>query len=376
MPAMDQAEGERRKQQIRDLWAYRPSSHIPIWMTVYANPDGYSVREQFESAGKHLAVQLASVDRTLSCVPDDILPVLHPSLVSGNETGVALGAEVYWGKDPEQSPSIEAPRVRSAADVWSLASTDWRGHPLVSAWLERIAFFGRETDWPLSLNLIGPTDTALAISEAVWFYESIATEPKVVEDLYQIVLETTSGLVDMALEAAGDRERVVGIGARLWCPEDRLGYVSDDVATAISPAAYQSLNRPANDRIFERYGRGVLHVCGPHPNAEGYLGGAFPPAALTVSWRYSEAFFVRLSKALAGKAVIYLELTDYQVWDDPDFSPLVARYRRAVSLFAPTTLAVAYLQVGEAVDAPALYAALRKVSEQYASEMDWPAGSA
>jgi hypothetical protein len=75
---------------------------------------------------------------------------------------------------------------------------------------------------------------------------------------------------------------------------------------------------------------------------------------------------------MAGKAVAYMELTDYQVWDSPDFSPLIARYEHAVEVFAPTTLLVAYLMVGDQVDAGALYGELRAISERHATRMRWP----
>jgi hypothetical protein len=360
----------RRKQQIRDLWCYRQRDHIPIWLTVSSNPWNYSVQEQFRFPEKQLAVQLAGIERTLSLVPDDVIPLLQPSIASSNENAVALGANLYWADDVEQSPTVAAPVVSSAADVQALARASWRANPLISTWFDRVSFFARESEWPLSLNLNGPTDAAFSISDGVWFCETMVTDPEVIRLLYRTASEATISVAELAIRAAG-RERVTLVGGRLWCPEGCAGYVSDDVATFVSPAHFESLNRPANDHIFERYGPGVMHVCGPHPSAELYFGGQHPPSAFTASWQYTVDFLPRLQSALAGKGVLYLELTDYETWHDRDYSVLVARYQKAVDCFAPSALVVAYLQVGEEVDAAGLYSELRTISEQYASRMDW-----
>ena len=369
MAVLDSSELERRKQQIRDMWAYRHLDHVPIWLTVRYNPWGYSIQDQYRSAEKQLAVQVASIERTLTVVPDDVIPVLQPSVASGNEIAAAIGGELYWGENPDQPPAIRTKVVSSVTDLDKLRPIDRGESSIVDSWLERISFFARQAEWPLALNLCGPTDTAHSISDGTWFYSAMAMNPESIDRLYRGVVTATLDLVGLAVRAAGGQDRVTELGARIWCPEGRLGYVSDDVATAISPVHFERFNRPVNDRIFKRYGPGILHVCGPHPSAHLYLGGRYPPGAITASWRYTAEHLSRIRKALAGKAVLYLELTDYEIWRDRDFSPLVARYQQAVDCLAPSTVVVAYLEVGDEVDAAALYAQLRTISERFAARM-------
>jgi len=362
----------RRKQQIRDLWNYKPLDHIPIWLTAYSNPWNYSVYEISKSTEKQLAVQMASIDRTLDSVPDDVIPVLQPSVASGNELPVAMGASLFWGENPEQGPSIHKPIISSTKEAYELRIPEWREHPIICSWLDRVAFFAQETEWPLALNLIGPTDTILSISEGVWFYRTMLEEPNAIEHLYSLAAETMIQLSDQAIDITQDAHRVTELGARVWSPEGCTGYVSDDVATAISPKLFEQLNQPTNEKLFSRYGPGIMHICGPHPSAHLYTKGKSPPRAITVSWRYTYKDLPLLGQSLAGKAVVYVELTDYQIWRDPDYSPLVARYQHMVDLFSPTTLGVAYLQVSEDVNLRALYKELRTISERYAMQMDWP----
>lgn len=362
---------ERRKQQIRDLWSYRRLNHVPIWLSVNHNPLGYSLQEQLRSPEKQLAVEISSIEKTLELVPDDYIPVINTSPFCGHEVGVALGAELMWAEDEEQPPYPYQTVINKSSDVHTLIDINWLDNPFIDSWLERVSFIAKQTDWPLVLNLLGPTDTALSISEQIWFYESIILEPKTIFDMYDVVAETMSSLTDAAIARAGNRNRVSGLGARLWCPEGHQGYVSDDVGTHISPKAFEQLDLPTNDKIFKKYGQGVFHICGPHPSAHLYLNGKFPPCAVTASWRYTKDYLPTLAKFLAKKAVLYLELTDYEIWNKSDFSSLIDRYRYAVDCFTPSTLVVAYLQVGDQVNVPELYAQLRAVSENYAARMDW-----
>jgi uroporphyrinogen-III decarboxylase len=185
------------------MWEYQPVDHVPIWLTVDFDPWGYSVQERFRSTTKQLAVQLASIDRTLESVPDDVIPVLQPSVASTNEIAAALGANLYWAENEAQGPYPSEPLVCSAGDIQALSAGAWLENPVVSQWLERIALFARQTEWPLALDLPGPTDTAQVLSNQVWFFESIITNPEAIQDLYHVVTGSTIELVELAIEAAG-----------------------------------------------------------------------------------------------------------------------------------------------------------------------------
>ena len=360
---------EHRKQQIRDLWNYRKLDHIPIIIIAASNPWEYSFQDQLRSPEKQLAVQLKTIERTIASVPDDFIPVLQPNLADASEVAVSLGANLFWGINVDQSP-VATHRIHCDEDIEKLPTSGWEDQSIIQSWVERIKFFAQETDWPLTLNLRGPTDTSWSMSDGVWFFESMKTSPQVIAHVYDLVSRATCAIVDRIIDEVGI-DRIAVLGARHWCPEGHEGYVSDDVATSISPAFFERMNLPTNDQIFKRYGPGILHVCGPHPSANLYLGGQFPPHVITASWRYTLKHLSLLRQALAGKAVLYLELTDYETWHEADFSPLIARYQQAVDIFIPTTLLVPVFTVGEQVDAAALYAAARKISEFHAGQMEW-----
>jgi len=360
---------ECRKQRIRDLWNYRKLDHIPIIIISANNPWRYSFQDQLRSSEKQLAVQLKTIEKTLASVPDDFIPVLQPNMADASEVAVSLGADLFWGTNLDQSP-VATHMIHCDEDVYKLPTSGWEDQPIVQSWVERIKFFVQESDWPLTLNLRGPTDTSWSISDGVWFFSSMKTSPQIIEHVYDLATKATCAIVDRIIGAVG-RKRVVDLGARHWCPEGHEGYVSDDVATSVSPDFFDRMNLHTNDKIFGRYGQGIFHICGPHPSANLYLGGQFPPHVITASWRYTLKYLQRLSQALAGKAVLYLELTDYETWQEADFSPLIARYQQAVDIFIPTTLLVPVFTIGEQVDGAALYAAARKISEFQARQMQW-----
>jgi hypothetical protein len=50
-----------------------------------------------------------------------------------------------------------------------------------------------------------------------------------------------------------------------------LEMVPDDICAQFSPEFFNRFSKPFNNRIFARFGGGMLHNCGPNPCASEYL---------------------------------------------------------------------------------------------------------
>ena len=58
--------------------------------------------------------------------------------------------------------------------------------------------------------------------------------------------------------------------------------------------------------VFQRYGGGGLHNCGPNPCLEGYLSHDPPIGALDLSYMYSKVDLPRIKQMLKKRAFVYL----------------------------------------------------------------------
>ena len=56
-----------------------------------------------------------------------------------------------------------------------------------------------------------------------------------------------------------------------WYPEGRKGYVSDDACANFGPETFEIYSKPFNKKMYDTFGYGGLHNCGPHPSASSYL---------------------------------------------------------------------------------------------------------
>ncbi len=56
-----------------------------------------------------------------------------------------------------------------------------------------------------------------------------------------------------------------------WYPPGYKGCLCDDICANISPALFKKYSVPNNKKIFERFGYGSMHNCGPHPCLKEYF---------------------------------------------------------------------------------------------------------
>jgi hypothetical protein len=359
---------ERRKQLVRDLWSGKPVDHVPVYVTVQNPAPRYSLREQFLDADKQWEEAISVAGLTWRHVPDgDMVPAVRPD-VGCSPLATAFGAELYWGQDPNQTCGVKTPPLNDVEEAHRLEV------PLADAGqlAEGTRRVGRFADAGEGLVLVSLLDMAGGLNVAMdllggeRLYTAMVENPEALECLLGKVQQLFLAAIAAQIDAAGGQDRITTTDfPEYWFPEGRKGHVSDDISANISPAMYDRFSRPYHDLVFQRYGGGGLHNCGPNPCLAGYLRHRPPPRALDLSYHYSRGDLAAIKRVCRRRAIVYLG-------DFP--SPpqeAVEVYRQIMEQLTPDVVVIPHLTVFVRDDPQAIYRQLREISEEYASRMDW-----
>jgi hypothetical protein len=141
--------------------------------------------------------------------------------------------------------------------------------------------------------------------------------------------------------------------------------VSDDISANISPASYQRFSKPFHDLVFQRYGGGGLHNCGPNPCLAGYLSHNPPPRSIDLSYQFSKVDLPRIKQVLKKRAFVYLGNCP----TDPDEA--IEAYGAIMELMTPDVIVVPHLSVPLNRQPREVYRRMRAIADEYAKRMDW-----
>jgi len=364
----DKDEIERRKQLTRDLWAGKPLDHVPVYVTVENPGRRYTIREQFLDADKQWDEALTVAGLSWRHVPHgDMVPAVRPD-VGCSCLATAFGADLYWGNDASQTCGVKEPPLKNVEQAYELAVPSPDAGPLAGG-TRRVRQFADAGAGLVSVSLLdmaGGLNVAMDLLGGDALYASMYENPAALECLLGKIQELFLAAIDLQIEAAGGQDRITTTDfPEYWFPEGCKGHVSDDISANISPAAYQRFSRPMHDLVFQRYGGGGLHNCGPNPCLEGYLSHRPPPRALDLSYPYSKKDFPRIKKALKKRALVYVG--DFPARPDE----AIAAFREIMELMAPDVIVVPHVSVSVQNDPAEVHRRLREIAEEYAKRMDW-----
>ena len=364
----DADEIERRKQLIRDLWSGKPIDHVPVLMSV-ANPSArYSIREQFQDGDKQLEEALTAAGLTWQEIPDsDTVPAMRPD-VGCSCLATAFGAQLYWGDDPNQTCGVREPVLGDVEEASQLCVPPVDGGQLAEG-TERVGRFAEAGDGMVSVSLLdmaGGLNVACDLLGGEAMYVAMRQSPQALQCLLDKIQQLYLGAIALQTEAAGGQDRITTTDfPDYWFPEGRKGHVSDDMSASMSLELYRQFSLPFHDVVFQAYGGGGLHNCGPNPCLEGYLEHTPPPRAIDLSYRYSQVDLPAIKRCCAKRAMIYMGEFPSRPQE------AVETYRRVMEMMVPDVVVIPVLSVS-LEDRPAeVYAAMRTVSEEYARRMDW-----
>ncbi len=361
-------ETARRKDLYRRLWAGQPLERMPVDVRVTA-PTTIPVREQFQDAAKQLQVELSSALATWEYAPSsDAIPAMRPD-VGCSCLASAYGAEYYWGDSPQQTPGVLHKVITDLeAQVEALPVPDPHRDGWLPEGLRRIRLFAEAGEGfiPVSLldaaggvnvaaDLLGVTETLLA------FY----TAPEALHRLLDNIQKLYAATIRAGISAAGGEEYITTTDfPAFWFPEGFKGHVSDDISANFGPEIYAEFSAPYHARIFEEFGCGGLHNCGPNPCHAAYVAHKYSPRNLDLADVYSHNDLPKLKVSLKKKAFIYLG------WDSISGDP-VSWYRELIETMSPDVIVVPSFALKPEDHPEDLCRLLRPLAEEYARRMDW-----
>jgi hypothetical protein len=365
-PAMAD-EIERRKENIRRIWDYRRVDHIPIMLRVESNPWGYSTREHFLDSDKQFQLEFEKVKLSLEMVPDDYIPAMRPD-VGCVVIESALGGEVVFGDSLEQTCTIREPLLKRPEDAYGLKRPDPHRDGLVPEGLKRIKRFVERTDGQVyvsCLDMGGAMNVAFTLLGSERCLLAMYEAPEALEYLAGFITDVFVAFAEACVEAAGGIEHVTCTDFPYWWhPEGRKGHCSDDISAMYSPECFNRFSKPFNNRIFKRFGGGMMHNCGPNPCAGEYLWHDPRIHAVDLAYSFSKNDMPAFKEAFKGEGVIYLEFTD-----TPEAN--LQEYRRVMEALAPDVIAIPCLTCGPTDDVHGIYGGFLEVSKEYAARMNW-----
>lgn len=368
----EQAAVEEAKQRTRDLWAYRRVDKIPIHVGVGSNPRHYTLHDQILDVEKELEVTLGSIRRTLELCPLDYIPNATTNV--GNVLlESAFGLKADFPENPQQTPIWREPLLQNLDEAYTLEIPDPRGDDFFQDCLERLRHWtSRLGDriYTGSYDIGGPTNIAYNLAGPVMFYQGLVDNPEAVHVLIDKATAACLIYYELLVDAAGGLDRMGTIYPGEWCPEGRKGAIADDVCANISPEMFKEFSRPYNARIFEVYGAGWFHNCGPNPCAYEYIDPKHPIGALQLFYDYSKEDLHLVADALDHKAVLYLAW-----WGSDEPEKVFREYRRACEIMESKTACVLQYHLDDAQysdrDILNIYDELNRISIEHTKAMVW-----
>ena len=369
---IDHARVERLKQARRNLWDYRRVDHIPvvIWPTWTF---GHPLREQLESGEVQFEVNARTIRKCLDIIPEDYIPFAR--ITPGYMTiATMFGMEVHWSSNPNQPPGAKGHMIHDMSEVYGLERPRMKAG-LMPENLKRLRYHAANLPRDVYLTGIdagGPLNTCKDLVGTELLYEAFYEHAKAFHHLLNMVTDLQLEMYREIVAAVGGIERMTGIDFDpVWAPEKYKSFVSDDVCATIGPPLFAEFSRPYNNRLFQPWGSGLLHNCGPHPSKHAYLDHSPRLKGLNLSYKYSAQEFRELREAFAGWGILHVLLDN-----EPTPEAMLRAFHRMAETLAPDLVGIPVCLVDDNwrdEDVTALYWDMRKISDQYAANMRWAA---
>jgi uroporphyrinogen-III decarboxylase len=279
----------------------------------------------------------------------------------------ALGAEVVFGDDPNQTCTVEEPILKTVDDIYNLKMPDVRHDGLVPEGLKRIKNFVERTDGQVcvsGLDMGGPMNVAFTLLGGTNFYMMSYDAPEALEYLADFIADVFILIAEAGIEAAGGIDNVTTTDFPYWWqPEKYKGHMSDDICAQFSPEFFNRFSKPYNNKIFKRFGGGMMHNCGPNPCAGEYLSHEPRIRAVDLAYDYSKGDLEKFKEAFKGEGLIYFN------FESPDHG--LADYRRVMDVMSPDVVCIPCAACEPDEDVKGIYEAYLDISREYAARMNW-----
>ncbi len=371
---IDHQQVERQKDFQRRLWDYQPVDHIPvfIWPTWAF---GYTARQATEDGEIQFEVNCKTIEKCLRIIPDDYIPWARV-WVGYMTIATMFGMPVYWSDDPSQPPGAAGHMIHCIEDVYALKRPGLDAG-LMPENLRRLRYHAEHLPADVAITGIdagGPLNTCKDLLDTNLLYTGFYDDPAAMHHLLNMATEVQGEIYRAITQAAGGIQRMTCIDFDpIWAPEKYKAFVSDDVCATIGPAVFKEFSLPYNNRLYQPWGHGLMHNCGPNPCKNLYLEHNPRLKGLNLAYKYSQGDFPQLRQIFAGWGVFHLML-------DNELTPeaMLAAFRHMMETLAPDVIGVPICFVDDTwrdEDVTALYWEMRKIGDEYAASMHWQEGN-
>lgn len=361
---------ERQKQFRRDLWDYQPVDHIPVFIWP-SWTFGYTPRQATEDGNIQFEVNVKTIERCLRVIPDDYIPWarIWPGYMT---IATMFGLKVFWGDDPTQPPGPEGHLISEIEQVYQLKRPDMSAG-LMPENVRRLRMHAERLSkdvYLTGIDLGGPLLTCKDLLDTNLLYTAFYDQPQSLHYLLNMATELQLEIHRTIVQAVGSVERLTTLDFDpVWAPEKYKSFISDDVCATISPKTFKEFSLPYNNRLFQPWGSGMLHNCGPNPCKGLYLEHTPKLKGLNLAFKYSHMDFPALREILAGWGIVNILM-------DNELTPeaMLASFRYTMETFCPDVVGIPVCFVDDTwhdEDVTALYWDMRKIADEYAANMHW-----
>jgi len=186
-------------------------------------------------------------------------------------------------------------------------------------------------------------DIAYEIMETELFFTIMYDAPDAMQYLLNFLADVSITFRDACIKAAGSIQNVTTTEwDQKWSPEGKKGYVSNDLIPDYSPRFFEKFAIPSNNKIFKKYGGGLLHNCGPHPSVEYYLKHEPRIWGLTCEyWDLDEKTLEKIKILFDHRAILYVDMRITESIDS-----VVEDYKHLMKALAPNVIAIPWMRIG------------------------------
>lgn len=368
---IDHATIERRKEHRRRVWDYLPVDHVPV-MLWPMHSFGTTLREQCEDGDVQFMVNVETIKKVLKTIPDDYIPFAR--VWQGYMTVATMfGVPVHWSDDPNQAPGVAEHPIRDLEQVYALPQPTLADGfmPENRRRLRRLAAEMPRDVYVIGIDNGGPLNHAKDLLETNLLYTGFRDNPAAMHHLLDLVTQVQLEVCYALIEAVG------GDINRMTCvdfdpdraPEKYKSFCSDDVCATIGPATFREFAIPHNSRIYQPWGSGLLHNCGPHPYKWQCLEHTPRVKGLNCSYHYSRAEFPELRKVFAGWGIVQVMFDLGETAEE-----MIAGFRYMMETLAPDAIGIPICMLDDSwsdSDITTLYWEMRKIGDEYARNIRW-----
>ena len=361
---------EKNKQLRRGLWDYQQVDYIPFfpWLVLDC---GTTLHEKLRNPEIQLEANLKAVSKTLELIPSDYIPSVF--VTPGYMTiATMFGMELYWGHDPDQPPGVMGPLIDDLEQVYSLQRPTMQ-HGLMPDNIRRLRYNLAHLPPDVHVTGIdsgGPLNTLKDLLDTNLLYLGFYDNPQAMHHLLDIVTDVQLEIYHTLVNVVGDINRMTCIDFDPdWAPEKYKGFASDDVCATIGPGLFEEFSIPYNNRLYEPWGSGGLHNCGPNPCKNLYLTHNPKIKYLNCSYRYSHQEFPQFREIFAGWGIVKPMFDNGETPEE-----MLAGFQYMLESLSPDTVGIPICIIDGTWtdnDITDFYWDMRKIGEAYAAAMNW-----